>query len=299
MKAFRTLFRSIRDAFKSVVRNFSLSLASISCIAVTLVIIAAAFLISYNVRNFTKEIESDVTIVVFLDNSATSIERDIFEEELKKIDNVEDYTFKSKDEVKKEMEKDNSTFSDILSSWDDKDNPLKDTFTVKVVDVEKIGVTAEEIKKIASVSTVQYGEGLVEKLVGVFSAVEKVTIIAAGALIIVTVFLIINTIKLTIFSRKREIGIMRLVGASNMRVRLPFVVEGIVLGIIGSIIPVLLIVYGYSAMYDYFDGQLFSPIIKLISPMPFIFTTSLIVLAIGILVGMIGSSRAVRRYIKG
>ncbi len=298
MKLIRAFFRSIRDAFKSVVRNFSLSLASISCITITLIIIAAAILISFNVKNFTVEIEKDVTIVVFLDYDVTADDRIVFENSIKKLDNLDSYTFKSKQEVTDEMIKSYDTFSDILKGWDEKENPLKDTYTIKVLDANKIGETAKAIEKFEHVSTVQYGEGLVEQLLSVFSAVQKVTIVAAVSLILVTVFLIINTIKLTIFSRKREISIMRLVGASNGRIKLPFVIEGIVLGIIGSIIPIALTVFGYKALYQNFGGQLFSPVIKLVSPMPFAFYTSAILLAIGIVVGMVGSARAVRRYVK-
>lgn len=298
MKSFRTFIRSLRDALKSVVRNFSLSLASVTCITITLIIIAAALLISENVSNFTTEIERDVTVVAFLDSDVSDEVRDEFELNLKKNMNIDNYTFKSKSEVKDEMQEENETFSAVLSEWDDSENPLKDTYTIKVHDVDKIGDTAKEIEQMEGVSSVQYGEGLVEKLVGVFDAIEKITMVAAAALIIVTIFLIINTIKLTIFSRKREIGIMRLVGASNSRIKLPFVIEGIILGIIGSIIPILVIVLGYTTLYDYFEGQLFSPVIKLINPMPFVVNTSLIVLVIGMLVGMIGSYRAVRRYIK-
>ena len=298
MKIFRTLFRSIRDAFKSVVRNFSLSLASISCITITLIIIAMSLLISINVRNFTQEIEKDVTIVAFLNTDVTDDVRSNFEVELKGIDNVENYTFKSKAEVKEDMELSEKELSSILKNWDDADNPLKDTYTIKVKDVSKIGETAQKIEGINGVNLVQYGEGLVEKLVGVFSAVEKVTIIAALSLTLVTIFLIVNTIKLTIFSRKREISIMRLVGASNTRIKLPFVFEGIILGAIGSIIPILITIYGYTVLYDHFGGQLFSPVIKLVQPMPFVIYISLIILGIGMFVGMIGSSNAVRRYIK-
>jgi len=298
MKGCRTFFRSLRDAFKSVVRNFSLSLASVTCITITLIIIAAALLISENVSNFTTEIEKDVTIVAFLDSDVKDGVRDDFELSLKKNMNVENFTFKSKADVKKEMQKENETFSTVLEEWDDTENPLKDTYTIKVNDVNKIGDTAKEIESMEGVNSVQYGEGLVEKLVGVFDAIEKITIVAAGALIIVTIFLIINTIKLTIFSRKREIGIMRLVGASNTRIKLPFVIEGVILGMIGSIIPILIIVFGYTALYDYFGGILFSPVIKLIDPMPFVINTSIIVLIIGMIVGMIGSARAVRRYVK-
>lgn len=295
---FRTFFRSVRDAFKSVGRNFSLSLASISCITITLVIIAVSLLISLNVRNFTKEIESDVTIVAFLESDITTEKKDAFEASLKTLSNVETYTYKSKSEVTEDMKDENETFADILSDWDDSENPLKDTYTIKVIDVNKISKTAKEIKNLDGVSTVQYGEGLVEKLVGAFSAIEKITFVAALALIVVTIFLIINTIKLTIFSRKREISIMRLVGASNYRIRLPFVIEGIILGLIGSIIPILITIYGYSFLFDKFGGKVISPIIKLVLPMPFVFYISIVIALVGAIVGMIGSSRAVRRYIK-
>ncbi len=298
MKGCRTFFRSLRDAFKSVVRNFSLSLASITCITITLIIIASALLLSENVKNFTNEIEKDVTIVAFLESDVKDDTRENFETSLKKNLNVETFDYKSKDEVKDEMAKENKTFSSVLSEWDDASNPLKDTYTIKVRDVKSIGKTAKEIEGTDGVNSVQYGEGLVEKLVGVFDAIEKITYIAALALIIVTVFLIINTIKLTIFSRKREIGIMRLVGASNSRIKLPFVIEGIILGMIGSIIPILVVMFGYTGLYDYFGGVLFSPVIKLVSPIPFVVNTSLIILGIGMVVGMVGSARAVRRYIK-
>jgi len=91
---------------------------------------------------------------------------------------------------------------------------------------------------------------------------------------------------------------MRLVGASNITVKFPFIIEGLVLGIIGSIIPIVATIWGYTALYEYFGGQLFSPIIKLVNPTPHIYTVSIILLIIGSIVGMIGSSRAVRKYLK-
>ena len=139
---------------------------------------------------------------------------------------------------------------------------------------------------------------MVEKLVVVFKGIQKTMIAIVIGLIIVTAFLIGNTIKLTIYSRKREIEIMRLVGASNTTVKFPFVVEGFVLGILGSIIPIGITIYGYGAFYKYFDGQLFSPLIKLVKPTPYVYTLSLILLALGAIVGMLGSARAVRKYLK-
>jgi cell division ABC transporter, permease protein ftsX len=298
MKFFRMLKRSIRDAFKSVFRNFSLSLASISCITITLIIVAISILISFNVQNFTKEMEKDLTIVIFLDTDTSEEEVIKLREKLENMSNVESLTYQSKVAVKKEMSKENKIFNEVMSSWDDENNPLKDTFQVKVKEVEKISNTAKKIEKIEKVSSVKYGEGMVDNLISAFEAAKKVSYGMVIALVLVTVFLIINTIKLTIFSRKREISIMRLVGASNFTIKTPFIIEGMVLGLFGSIIPILIVCFGYIALYNHFDGYLYSRMIALIEPEPFIYMVSGIVLVIGIIVGMIGSASAVRKYLK-
>lgn len=298
MKLFRMLGRSFRDAFKSVIRNFSLSLASISCITITLIIVAIAIMASLNINNFTEEIEKDLTIVVFLDRDADGNDIKDVKRELDKISNVEKITFISKDEVKEQMREESEVFAKVLDGYDEGESPLKDTYQVKVKEIEKIKVTADRIKKIDSVSVVRYGEGMVEKLVSAFTSIKNVTYGVVIALIVVTVFLIVNTIKLTISARKREIGIMRLVGASNFTIKTPFIIEGMILGVLGSIIPVIFTTYGYMAFYKHFDGYLFSQLIVLIKPEPFIYTTSLMVIIIGILVGMIGSASAVKKYLK-
>lgn len=301
MKLLRMLGRSIRDAFKSVFRNFSLSLASISCITITLIIVSISIVASLNVQNFTKEIEKDLTIVVFVDNSATEEDIKNIKDELNDIKeiNKKSIVYSTKKEQKEKISEESDVFKTIMKDWDDKDNPLKDTFQIKVKHAEKIGDTAKKIKEIDKVAVVKYGEGMVEKLVSAFSTIKKIAYIAVIALVLVTVFLIVNTIKLTIFSRKREIGIMRLVGASNFTIKNPFIIEGMILGVIGSIIPICLIIFGYPMLYDKLGGHLFSPLIKMIEPTNrFMYNASLLVLVIGIIVGMIGSARAVRKYLK-
>ena len=298
MKIFRMLIRSIRDAFKSVVRNFSLSLASISCITITLIIVAIGIIASYNVEHFTTEIESDLTIVVFAENNTTSDEIEVLKSKINSMNNVDSYEFVSKKEVKEQMQQESEVLNTVLEGWDEKESPLKDTFKVKVVDVLKIGETADNIKKLNHVSTVRYGEGMVDKMISAFSSIEKATYVVVIALVLVTVFLIINTIKLTISARKREISIMRLVGASNFSIKTPFIIEGMILGALGSIVPIIVNIVGYTKFYQHFDGYLYSQLIRLIRPEPFVYQTSLIILGLGILVGMIGSAGAVRRYLK-
>ncbi len=290
--------RSIRDAFRSVFRNFSLSLASISCITITLIIVAIALLASLNVNNFTKLIKEDVTIVVFIDREVDENKIGVIRARIDQGDNIASIEYKSKKEIREEMQASSSILEASMRDWDEDENPLMATFQIKVKDIEKIEETASVIEKIEGVHSVNYGKTMINKFLSAFKVIEKCTIVAVILLIVVTIFLIVNTIKLTIFSRKREISIMRLVGAGNFSIKIPFVIEGMVLGMIGSLIPVLIVIYGYYAFYQHFDGQLYSPLIRLITPEPFIYIISGIIILIGMIVGMLGSYQAVRRYLK-
>ena len=238
-------------------------------------------------------------MVIFLDSKSTKDDASRIENAIKATGNVEKLTFKSKQQQAEETAKENEVFSTIIKDWTDETNPLLDSFELKVKDVDEIKHTAETIKKIDKVNTVSYGEEMVDQLITIFNVVKKVSIAAVLALIIVTAFLITNTIKLAIYARKREIEIMRLVGASNLSIKIPFVIEGLFLGFLGSIVPVIITIYGYTSLYDFFDGKLFSSALaKLIEPSPFVYLSSLLLTVIGILVGMFGSWQAVRKYLK-
>lgn len=298
MKPLRILSRSLRDAFKSVFRNFSLSLASISCITITLFVVSLSLILTANVNNVAKLIEDDVTIVAFLNTDITEENRDEILKQIKKLDNIDSVTYESKSEIAEEMKESSEVYKNVMEGWTEEENPLQSTYLVKVVNIEEIGTTAEAIKKIEGVEVVKYGEGMVEQLVSIFEIVRNISIGVVIALVLVTAFLIANTIKITIYSRRREIEIMRLVGASNLNIKIPFIFEGLFLGILGSIIPVIGTFYAYSLLYDKFDGKIFSEFIRLVEPIPFLSYVSLILIVIGVLVGMFGSLRAVKKYLK-
>ena len=297
MRGIRTFARYFRDAAKSVIRNFSLSLASISCITITLIVVSISIIVSYNVENFMETIKKDVTMVIFLDGDTTKEQKDEIENKIKATNNVEKLTYKSKEDYANEFAKENETLATIINEWTEETNPLLDSFELKVKEIENIKATATTIKNIEQVNSVRYSEDTVEQLATMFSAIEKACIVAVVALILVTAFLIANTIKLAIYSRKREIEIMRLVGASNISIKVPFIIEGLFLGVIGAIIPIILTIYGYVSIYDFFGGKL-STFAKLIEPTPFVYLSSMLLLIIGILVGMFGSWQAVRKYLK-
>lgn len=296
MKALRILSRSIRDSFKSVFRNLPLSMASILCTTITLILVAIAIFLSYNVREVTTTLEHELTIVVYLKKEVTEEEKIEIQNDLKTMDNVDNYKLKTKEEWKAEMKKESDTLNTTLDYLEE--NPLLDSVIVTVKDVKDLKTTAERLRKYEYVSSAEYGEGMVENIIGIFDAISYGTIIMVVALVCVTAFLIANTIKLTIFSRKTEIEIMRLVGASNTAIKLPFVFEGFILGVLGSLIPVALSIYGYTILYNQTGGYVFTKIITLVKPFPFVLYVSLILLGIGSVVGMLGSWWAVRKHLK-
>ena len=298
MKAIRILIRNIRDAFKSVFRNFSLSLASISCITITLIVVALSLVLTYNVKSFTEKVEKNATIVAFLNVDITDELKANLRKQIEKLDNIESVDFESKVQIQEKMMSESETYKNIMNEWTVEESPIQDTYLIKVKDVEKIGETSKKISNLEGVDLVKYGEGMIEQLVSIFDLVRKASYVMVIALIIVTAFLISNTIKITIFSRKREIEIMRLVGASNINIKIPFIFEGLFLGLLGSIIPIVTTTYGYVYLYNKFDGKLFSSLITLIEPEPFIYQISLLLVVIGIVVGMFGSLRAVKKYLK-
>ena len=289
MKGLRSLKRYFRDAAHGVFRNFSLSLASISCITITLIVVAVSLVLSMNVQNFSDSIRKDVTVVMFLKGDTTKEDETKILNELKSITNIEDSSivFKSKTESANELKNGNEIFASTVDRWTEETNPLLDSYMFKVKEIEKIDDTINEVKNLSftkdKINNINYGEDIVHQLIVVFNVVKKVCIVAVASLVLVTAFLIANTIKLAIYSRKREIEIMRLVGASNISIKIPFIIT----------------IFGYTTLYDFFGGKLFnSSLATLVAPMPFIYNVSGILLLIGIIVGMIGSYQAVRKYLK-
>ena len=296
VKAIRIFKRSIRDAFKSTIRNFSLSLASILCTTITLILVSVAMISAANIENATKLIEGELSIVVYLNEDLTDEQKENIQTDIKSQKNVSELQYKTKDEWKLEMEEYSETFNTVLNYLDE--NPLLDSMVVKVKDIEHLKDTANYINGIDGVKTVKYGEGMVDTVISAFDVIEKVVIVVVIALVLVTAFLISNTIKLTIFSRRSEIEIMRLVGASNIAIKLPFIIEGFIIGIIGSVIPVCVTVYGYVILYSKLGGHIFTNMLILIKPFNFVFMISIVLVIIGALVGMYGSLKAVRKYLK-
>lgn len=303
MKIIRIIKKSIVDAFKSVFRNFSLSLASISCTTITLILLAFALLVTYNVNSITDNFKNVLSIDVFFDKTASEEDISAFIIEANNMKNIDETLtdYRTADKNKTELTTDNEFYSNLFSIMDT--NPLLSEAIFKVKDINELSKTAEAIKGITINGVkiaydIKYGENYIDKAVKTVNVVKKASYVSVICLVFVTFFLIGNTIKLTIFSRRNEINIMRLVGTSNTVIKLPFVVEGFALGIFGALIPVLLTIYGYQFLYDLEGGYLFTNLFSLVKPSEIIYMISLVLLLVGAIVGMFASVKSVKRYLK-
>jgi len=300
MKLFRMIKNGIRDAFKSVIRNFSLAFASISCISITLIVVALALLVAFNVENFSNKAGNNFTIVTYLKLGATEDDVKEFEDNLSKLENIKpEWKKQTPEDRKNALIEENDFLSSVGSLIENEEEVFHYRYDLNVNDVKKINNTKNDLLEMKIVDKADYGDETVTRMIKLFDFAGKISIVVAIVLMIVTSFLIVNTIKLTIFSRRREISIMRVVGASNVTIKNPFIIEGFIIGLLGSILPVIAIIFGYREFYKRLDnGHFMTFWLEFIDPNPFVYLVSLIVIGIGVVVGMIGSARAVRKYLK-
>jgi cell division transport system permease protein len=301
-----TMSRHFREGSKNVVRNGWMSFASISSIAISLLILGIFLLLLVNVDYMGKQIESQVEIRVFLELNTSQLSITALQNEIAGMSQVSKVTFVSKAEGLKSMrDKMDENGKASLEGLDGDNNPLNDAFTVQVADPHQIGVVAKQIndlnqgKSPKPIIKVTYGKGTVESLFKATKIVRYIGVALVASLGLTAMFLISNTIKLTIMARNREIKIMKLVGATNNFIRWPFFIEGALLGFIGSIIPVVILSYGYWRLLNWLQPNGISSILFKFKPIDEVsYTLSFLLLLIGILIGIWGSTISVRKFLK-
>ena len=295
----RRFFRHIREGFYGVARHASMAFSSATAMTVTLILMSAFFMVIVNLTNITMEIEQEVQISVLIDydHEEASVEESIGDQ-IKSIDGVNSVEFFTKDQEAQYYFDNYSETDEAIVEMIKQDNPLNDAFYVKVEDGQRLGEIAAEIESIEGVATVNYGGASVVSFMEVLTMIRNVGFIMVTALLLLTIFLIQNTIKLTIFARNEEISIMRIVGAKNGYIRAPFLVEGIIIGILGSVIPILFTIFGYIYIYRISGGVVLSNIFTLIAPNPFVIYVSLGLVGLSIVVGFVGSFFSVTKYLR-
>lgn len=290
----RTLRRHVRESLKSIGRNRWMTFASVSAVTVTLLLVGVFITIMMNINQVAKNIESDVEIKVIVDLAADDAIVKELEEQIRSTPGVIEVKFSSKEE---ELENVVKGFGEEFELFE-QDNPLRHAFYLKAADPQQTASIAKDIETYDYTYEVNYGKGKVEKLFNILNTGRNVGLVLIVALLFTATFLISNTIRITIVARKTEIEIMKLVGATNNFVRLPFLFEGIWLGILGAILPMVLLTLAYYNLYDFIqpriDGELFQPL----AVTPFIFQINGLLLFMGVFIGMWGSFMSVRKFLK-
>lgn len=301
----RTILRHIREGVKNVLRNGWMSFASISSIVISLFILGGFLLLALNVNNLADQIESQVEIRVFLQLNTDQAKIDQLRNEIGNITEVKQVKFVSKDEGLELLRKNlGESGDDLLQGYEKDKNPLPDSFTVEVYEPQTIAFAAKKIELINKadqtnpITSVKYGKGKVETLFKLTNAVRNIGLVIVAGLAVTAMFLISTTIKITILARRREIGIMKLVGATNHFIRWPFFIEGALIGIIGSVITTAVLLYGYSRLIYVSQFELGLLMIKLVTLKEIGFFVSVLIIGLGTLIGIWGSTLSVRKYLK-
>lgn len=296
-KRMQNLLAYLADAWRNLIRHISLTVSSVIAVTVTLLIVGVLVVIAGNISDFTDNIESDFQIQATI-SPGFSEDKEIAElqAQIEQLDHVESCTFSSKEDELQELIAENG---EMFRYYEGEDrNPLYDVFRIELDDNRQIDAVSEALNQMDGIVEATYGGDEITVMVSVFEALRSGGAVFVVFLAILALLFIQNTIRMTIQARNIEIAIMRSVGASNWYIRGPFILEGMYIGVLGSIIPIVLISCGYYALYQAFDGVLLSSMFVMKPMWPFIFGVCLILLLGGILVGMAGSFLAVGKYLR-
>lgn len=294
---FNTMKRHLREGLKNILRNGWMSIASIGAVTVTLVLVGTFVAIMLNINQMANKVEQDVEIKVLIDLTVDDDEIKEIGETLKDMPEVDTVRFSSK---KDELEELVEGMGEEGQAWElfEQDNPLNHAYVVKAKNPQDSGKVASQIEQLDGVYKVVYGQEVVSQLFKFNNYARAIGIALILGLVLTAVFLISNTIKLTIMARSTEIGVMKLVGATNGFIRWPFFVEGLLLGVLGSIIPIVLIATGYHYVINNVSGKTSFYFVDLLPFNPFIWQLSAIIVLFGGVIGMWGSVMSIRKFLK-
>ncbi|HFI0419164.1 TPA: permease-like cell division protein FtsX [Streptococcus suis] len=306
----RRFFRHFIESLKSLKRNGWMTVAAVSSVTITLAMVGLFASVILNTAKLASDLEQNVRINVYLRANSTDQVETIVNEagetvanpdfnkvynQITALPNVQSVTYSSKDEQLKKL---TATLGETWNLFQGDANPLYDAYIIDTTDPKSVKSVAAEVAKIDGVTEVRDGEVETERIFKLASMVRTWGLAATGLLLFTAIFLISNTIRITIISRSREIQIMRLVGAKNSYIRGPFLWEGAWVGLLGAILPSVLIYFLYQMVYNSVNASLASQDLSLISMNIFIPSMVGSLFVIGIIIGSLGSVISMNRYLK-
>ncbi len=295
---FRVLKNIIKQGFQGMWRNRGMGLASVSSITAVLLILGVVIIMILSLNNVALEINTKFDEVqIFLDNNLETDEINKLEDSIKNIDGVLSVIFLSKEQGL-EIMKENFEEDSYLLEGLEEDNPLQNSYIIQLTDIQYADSIVEELKLLSGIDEIKYYKDIINKLMLFANYIRLGGIIVICILVLVSIFIISNTIKLTVTSRKREINIMKYVGATNGYIRGPFIIEGILFGFLGAALSILLINFGYKYFFNSVNDKLYVLFtVYLVPPSLLMNDIMIIFTSIGVGIGALGSIVSLKRFL--
>ncbi len=283
------------DALRSLKRNKTITLASIVTVSATLFIFGIFLIVAQTVNLGVESIESKVEIKAYLSDEITSTEQENVKSIITAIEGVKDVTYESKEEAFEKFKERLGENNSILKGFSESRNPLPNSYVITLKETGAALLVEEALTDVRGVEDVGNERETVEKIISLAEMIRTIGIVIFVILVLVSLFLISNTIKLTVYSRRREIGIMKFVGATNWFIRLPFIIEGMIMGLIGGILSVVVIYFTYQVIYADVTKSTFYA--ELVTPQYILTNFSWQFGVTGLLIGALGSFIALKRFL--
>ena len=289
----------LSEGFKNVLKNKKSTGASLMIMCATMLIFGLFFLIGENVNHMMKEVESEQGMQVFMYKDATEEQIQKLEDDIKSLDNIAKVTHVTKEEGLnsiKERFGENAKLLDVYLE----NNPLGDSFVVQLTDLSKSNDVKENLEMLDNVKEITAKDKVVTALVNIANGIKIVSGVILVLLIVISVFIIANTIKLTVHARRKEISIMKYVGATNGFIRWPFIVEGILIGVVAALISILILGLTYNALVNQVVSSAIANTMGL-SVLTFSRIFGMVIavyLCLGTGIGTIGSIISMRKYLE-
>ncbi|MBS7298355.1 MAG: permease-like cell division protein FtsX [Eubacteriales bacterium] len=288
----------IGEARKNIIRNGLMSVASLFTIVSCLVILGIFMIISLNVETVTNQIKDQCEIQVFLDINTSDERVNEIHTQISAMQNVKSAEIYTKEQMLEEVK--TTMFKgreELIDTFDAEENPFSDSYKIVLNDISLAGETAEQLSAIENVESVTNKQDVVNVVISISENMRWATIIIMLLLLLVAVVIISNTVRLTVFNRRKEIGIMKYIGATDRFIRIPFIFEGVLVGIAGAIVAFLLMFGAYSFILNFIDKNNFD-LFTLIGLKPVASWLAIIFFVVGGLIGMLGSMLSMKKYLK-
>jgi len=285
----------LKNAASSFVRNGIMTIASFITVTCCLFLFGVFLLFSLNMTSISKQIESQCELIARIDiNADEQTQQDIYNAILE-LDNVSAAHLETKEQAFANFKRDLEDDAEVLEGLEN-ENFLRSSIIITLTDIRKTNDTIRELKKIDSIAEIENHRDIVDDVIVFTSAIKNGSIAAMIVLLLIAVFIIQNTIKLSVFAREKEIHIMKFVGATDHFIRMPFIIEGVIIGILGFIVSFLIIAFGY----DTAIGTIASTI-QLFDFVPLeqcVFPLGISMAVFGVLMGAAGSGLSIKRHLK-